>query len=117
FWTLTIFFHGYTRLWFFSKLGAGQFLLEVVLRNSVLAAVLYFTLLVIIPRFTSGKKIAITILLLLASLAFYVLVKNAHDFYLYDYVIGIPEKADFLQNTLYNSSIVLFYLAFASALH
>lgn len=116
FWVLTVFFHGYTRLYLIDKAGVGQFAFELVLRNSLLAVVIYLTLLVIIPRLTSGKILS-SVLLLLGSLVFYVLGKNAHDVYLYGLVLGNPERTEFFQNTLYNSSIVLFYLAFATALH
>ena len=42
FWVLTIFFHGYTRLWLIGEVGLTQFLLEVSIRNALLAAVIYF---------------------------------------------------------------------------
>ncbi len=116
FWSLTIFFHGYTRVILIDKAGVGQFILELVLRNTLLAIVIYSMLLVIIPRLTNGKIFS-AILALLASLLLFVLVKNAHDVYLYGYVMGNAERTNFFYNTLYNSSIVLFYLSFATALH
>lgn len=117
FWVLTVFFHGYTRVGLIESAGVSQFMLELVLRNSLLAVVIYSGLLVIIPRLGTGKKLPHTIFLLLSSIVFYVLVKNTHDLYLYKGVIGNTENTNFFQNTLYNSSIVLFYLAFATALH
>jgi two-component system LytT family sensor kinase len=113
FWVLTVFFHGYTRVWLIDQEGLGQFILELFVRNGLLAVVIYVNLLVIIPRLISSKKVLSTSLLLMASLAFYVLVKNAHDQYLYGQLI----RPNFLQNSLYNASIVVFYLAFASALY
>jgi two-component system LytT family sensor kinase len=116
FWALTIFFHGYTRLGYIVKLGFGQFVLEVVLRNTLLAIVIYITLLVVIPRLTNGKILS-AMSILLGTLLFYIAVKNAHDVYLFGYVMENPERTNFFYNTLYNSSIVLFYLAFATALY
>lgn len=116
FWILTVFFHAYTRTGIFYKAGLGQYVLELVFRNSLLAIVIYLNLLVIIPRLSSGKKVLRTILFSLTSLVVYVLVKNAHDLYLYGFVIGNADTS-FFQNTLYNTSIVLFYLSFATALH
>lgn len=113
FWVLTVFFHGYTRVWLIDQHGAGQFIVELVVRNGLLAIVIYVNLLIIIPRLNSGKNMFSTSLLLLASLVFYVLAKNAHDQYLYGQLI----RPNFLQNSLYNVSIVIFYLAFASALY
>jgi two-component system LytT family sensor kinase len=56
FWVLTVFFHGYTRVWLIDQHGAGQFILELVVRNGLLALVIYVNLLVIIPRLNNGKK-------------------------------------------------------------
>ncbi len=117
FWALTIFFHGYTRIALLQKTGLWQFLLELIVRNVLLAGVIYLALWRIIPQFTSGKRIFQPLLLLLGSLAAYVLLKNLHDVYLYGYVIGDQERQAFFNNSLYNFSIVLFYLAFACALH
>ena len=116
FWVLTVFFHAYTRLYYIGKLGFGQFVLEVALRNTLLAVVIYVTLLVVIPRLTSGKILP-AISILFGSLLFYVAAKNAHDVYLFGYVMDNPERKNFFYNTLYNSSIVLFYLAFVTALY
>jgi len=116
FWVLTIFFHGYTRLILIYKVGAGQFILELVLRNTLLAIVIYVTLLVVIPRLTNGKILS-ALLILVGTLVFYVFAKNAHDVYLNGYVMGNLERTNFFYNTLYNISIVFFYLSFATALY
>lgn len=110
FWTLTVFFHGYTRMGIIDSAGLGHFIGELVVRNSLLAVVIYVTLLVFIPQFATGKNVLRTSFLLLCTLAFYVLVKNMHDAYLYG-------SGSYARYTLYNASIVLFYLAFATALY
>ncbi|HEY3429371.1 MAG TPA: hypothetical protein VGK39_01765, partial [Cyclobacteriaceae bacterium] len=56
FWSLTIFFHGYTRLWLLTKVDFTQFLIEVIFRNALLAIVIYINLSVILPRFMGTKK-------------------------------------------------------------
>lgn len=117
FWTLTIFFHGYTRIHLIEKVGVGQFLIELLVRNILLAIEIYLALWWLIPQLTSGKKIIQSLLLLIGSLFGYVLLKNLHDVYLYGYIIGDLEREGFFDNSLYNFSIVIFYLAFASALH
>jgi len=116
FWVFTVFFHGYTRLGLLEKTGANQFLLELVVRNSLLALVIYFNLLFIFPRLTSGRNFFSNILLLVGSIIFYAFLKNAHDVYLFNDVLG-DVSWRFFDNTLYNISIVLFYLSFATALH
>lgn len=116
FWTLTVLFHAYTRTYLIETATVFQFVLEVIVRNALLAAVLYFNLLVVIPRMNAGKVLA-WIPVSMSSLVCYAFAKNIHDVYLYGYVIGDPNRVDFFHNTFYNFSIVLFYLAFASALY
>jgi LytS/YehU family sensor histidine kinase len=53
---------------------------------------------------------------LIIDFSLYVFGKNAHDVYLYGYVVGDPEKQFFFYNTFYNLSIAIFYMAFAVAL-
>lgn len=116
FWTLTIGFHAYTRMYLIDKVNAFQFVLEIIVRNALLAGVIYFNLLVVIPRISKGK-ILVWIIAAISSLVFYTFAKNLHDMYLYGYVIGDPERVDFFHSTFYNFSIALFYLAFAGALY
>jgi two-component system LytT family sensor kinase len=116
FWTLTVLFHGYTRLPWINKAGLNQFVLELIIRNGLLACAIYLTILVAIPKLNSGKQTA-GILGILAALIIYVLGKNAHDVYFYGYVVGDPERQHFFYNTFYNLSIVIFYLAFATTLY
>ena len=116
FWLLTIGFHAYTRLYLIDKVNAFQFGLEIIVRNTLLAGVIYFNLFVVIPRIIQGKVLA-WILTSIGSLVFYVFSKNLHDVYLYGYVIGDSDCINFFHNTFYNFSIVLFYLTFAVALY
>lgn len=117
FWVLTVFFHAYTRVTLISKAGVDQFLLEVVLRNILLAGAIYSVIHFVIPKLATGKRIISSLFILIAVIISYVLLKNSHDLYLYGAVLDDPEQKSFFFNTLYNFSIVLFYLAFASALH
>ncbi len=116
FWMLTVFFHGYTRLPWINKVGIGQFMLELIVRNGLLACAIYLTILFSIPRLTNGKQTK-GIFGLLIALIIYVLGKNAHDVYFYGYVVGDPDRQNFFYNTFYNLSIVTFYLAFATTLY
>lgn len=116
FWALTIGFHAYTRMYLIDKVNAFQFVLEVIVRNTLLAGVIYFNLLLVIPRFSKGKTFR-WIMVLAGSLVFYAFAKNLHDVYLYGYVIGDPARINFFHSTFYNFSIVLFYSAFAGTLY
>jgi sensor histidine kinase YesM len=113
---LTIVFHGYTQLWLIEKEGLGQFLIELFVRNSLLACAIYLTLLVALPKLTHAKETQKGVLVVIAAILIYVVGKNAQDTFL-------PALADhsmrqgFFHNTFYNLSIVIFYQAFASTLY
>ncbi|GIV37068.1 MAG: hypothetical protein KatS3mg032_1447 [Cyclobacteriaceae bacterium] len=117
FWLLTIFFHGYTRLNVLNEAGPVPFMLELLIRNGLLAVAIYFTLLVIVPRFTKRRNFIISVGLILLTLVVYVACKNAHDVYLYGYGLNSPAKQSFFNHSLYNLSIVIFYLTFAVTLY
>jgi two-component system, LytTR family, sensor kinase len=116
FWTATVFFHMFTRLSLISKVDIGQFLLEIAVRNSLLAIVIYVNLLVLIPRYAQQRRWLGYLILLAIDLALYVVCKNAHDVYLYGHVMGDVSRRDFSYNTFYNLSIAVFYMAFSVAL-
>ncbi len=116
FWIATISFHLYTRLDLIERVSIGQFVGEVVIRNALLAVIIYVNLLLLIPRFARLKKWGAYIFSLLLTFAFYVLAKNAQDVYLYRHVMG-DLGFNFFQNTFYNGSIAMFYMAFGVALH
>ena len=115
FWIATVGFHMFTRMELIGTAGPGQFVLEVIIRNGLLAAIIYVNLLVLIPTF--GKRKMQYIVLLLVSVGAYVLLKNAHDMYLNGYVLGDESKKSLFYNSYYNFSIAIFYLTFSIALH
>lgn len=116
FWVATVFFHMFTRLSLIPKADFGQFLLEIAVRNSLLAIIIYVNLLVLIPNYAQQRKWLLYLILLAVDLALYVVCKNAHDVYLYGYVMGDVSPRDFSYNTFYNLSIGVFYMAFSVAL-
>lgn len=116
FWIATISFHLYTRLDLIERAGFGHFVGEVVIRNALLAVIIYVNLLVLIPHYARRKKWGAYTVFLVASFLFYIGSKNAHDVYLYGYVMGLPDF-DFYRNSFYNFSIALFYMSFGVALH
>ena len=115
FWIATITFHMFTRVHLIPKAGLGQFVLEVVFRNALLAIIIYINLLVLIPRVAQQKKWLLYIVLLAADLGFYVVLKNGHDGYLTEVMGGSFRKGS-SDNTFYNLSIAVFYMAFSVAL-
>jgi len=116
FWCATVFFHLYTRINLLPVVGWGNVLLEVLIRNLLLAIVIYVHLDVLIPKLQQRKAGVYFFSVLLLILG-YVAVKNAHDAYLYGKVLDMTRQGSLMANTYYNFSIVAFYLAFSVALH
>ena len=117
FWVTTVGFHMSTKAYLINKAGFDQFLVEVIVRNALLAILIYVNLLLLIPRFSQKKSAALNILFIAGSLTMYVLLKNAHDVYLTGYILGDQSRQYFFSNSYYNLSIGIFYLAFSIALH
>ena len=114
FWTITIGFHIYTRIGLWDFVGPGQFFLEIIVRNSLLAVVIYANLKFLIPHFAQKRQIVLYILGLAACFGFYILSKNAHDFYLSQFIK--KPQLSFVRYSFYNFSIATFYMSFSLAL-
>lgn len=112
---MTIGFHVYTSSHLVASAGWWQWILEVVLRNSLLALIIYAHLEYLVPTFAQAREFGRYFLGLAISFAFYVLVKNTHDVFLTVYT-QTPAQP-FWKYSFYNFSIALFYMAFAMALH
>jgi two-component system, LytTR family, sensor kinase len=117
FWMATIAFHTYTRRYLIEDAGTGQLIMEVVVRNGLLALVIYTNLLVLIPKIFASRQYILYAFLLCTLLVAYALVKHLHDVYLFDEVLQRPGKITFTTNVFYNLSIAIFYLAFSVGLH
>lgn len=114
FWSVTIGFHVYTKLYIIEMAGWWQFLMEITLRNALLAVIIYANFEYLIPVLAQQKKFAAYGLGLLMCFVFYILVKNTHDAYLTVFT-GKPALS-FWRYSFYNFSIALFYMAFSLAL-
>jgi two-component system LytT family sensor kinase len=116
FWALTIFFHAYTQRGLIMKLSTGHYLAEIVVRNGLLAAAIYTTILISIPAFTA-RKIIKGIIVLFSTLILYVVMKSSMDQYIYGMSLGPIKQQGYFHSGLYHLSIVIFYVAFASTLY
>jgi sensor histidine kinase YesM len=110
FWILTIGFHAYTSSTLIGAYNFDVYLLEVLVRNSLLAVVIYLNLFATIALF-DRKQILIDILLLIGSLLAYSLTKSYYNYILYG------QDPFELNSLFYNFSIVSFYLGFCFALY
>jgi two-component system LytT family sensor kinase len=115
FWVVTIGFHIYTRMGLIEIAGWWQFLLEIIIRNSLLAIIIYAHFEYLIPEFIQQKKYLAYVGGLILCFGFYIIVKNTHDAYLT--VFTAKPALPFWKYSFYNFSIALFYMAFALALH
>jgi two-component system LytT family sensor kinase len=107
FWVATVGFHMFTKIDLAKSAGIDHFLLEVIVRNGLLASLIYLNLMVLIPRYAQRRRIPSYTFLLLAALGLYVFFKNSFDVYLYGYVLGQEIHYDFFNNTYYNFSIAV----------
>ncbi|MEP6596980.1 MAG: histidine kinase [Ginsengibacter sp.] len=115
FWVFTVLFYIYIRRYLIQKTGWDQFALDILVRNGLLAIVIYVNLLIVMPLFKTKNYVTVVLLLLLL-LFFYTGFKNLHDLYLYEYVVDDYEKRSYFANTYYNFSTALFYIGFSMAL-
>ncbi|MDF7820653.1 histidine kinase [Runella sp. MFBS21] len=116
FWLATISFHAYNRSYIIDKLSWGDFVGELLVRNLLLAGVIYGNLWILIPRLFNAKRYGGYFLSLAGLVLAYVLFKNLHDMYLYGYVLGDTERQTLWVNTFYNVSIAVFYAIFSMAI-
>ncbi|WP_428657416.1 sensor histidine kinase [Runella sp.] len=116
FWIATISFHAYNRSNIIYDLSVSDFVGELLVRNILLAGVIYGNLWVLIPRFFDTKRYGLYFLTLSGIVLGYVFLKNLHDMYLYGYVLGDVERQSLLTNTFYNLSIAVFYAIFSMAI-
>jgi len=114
FWVVTIGFHIYTKAYLVEFVGWGQFALEIIVRDALLAVIIYANFEYLIPVFAQQKKFIFYGVGLIICFTFYVLVKNTHDYYLTVFT-GKP-VLPIWRYSFYNFSIALFYMAFSLAL-
>lgn len=114
FWSITVGFHVYTKIYLIEFVGWWQFVLEVTLRNGLLAIIVYANFEYLIPVLAQQKKFLAYGVGLVLCFGFYILVKNTHDAYLT--VFTNKPQLSFWRYSFYNFSIALFYIAFSLAL-
>jgi len=114
FWAVTIGFHLYTKMYLVEVAGWWQFVMEIVLRNGLLAIIIYANIDYLIPALAQQRKVLAYVFGLVICFVFYILVKNTHDAYLTVFTSKTP--LSFWRYSFYNFSIALFYMAFSLAL-
>src|SRR5438046_2840076 len=87
FWAITIVFHVYNKRYLIDKAGWNQFILEILIRNGLLAIIIYINIWVVMPKFFQTKKYGSFLLFVLLLLFFYTGAKDLHDAYLNSSII------------------------------
>ena len=116
FWIATVVFFAFTTLDVLQRTSAFQYILNIVIRNGLLALACYANIYWFFPKYFKKGKFALYGLLALLCLLLYTALKNLHDVWLYGYIIGVQDKKNFFSNTFYNFSIAFFYVSFTLAL-
>lgn len=112
FWLLTVGFYAYTR--FPPSNGElSGFVFDVVLRNALLAAVIYINLFMVLPAVVRRKQYMMPLLLAVLSVVGYAIIKSLADVAIVNSATPDHTLLSFL---FYNLSIVTFYLIFAITL-
>lgn len=112
FWTATVLFHMYTRWSMIDSVGMTAFIQEVVVRNGLLAILIYGNLVVLIPGFAKPGRWLVYGLLIMTGIGAYATFKMLHD-------VSLPRvgpTANMMDLIFYNASIAMFYVAFSIAL-
>ena len=115
FWTATVLFHMYTRWALIDQLGISAFVLEVIIRNGLLAILIYLNLNILIPRFAKVGRWFSYATLLVSAMLLYALLKDIHDGFL-ESSSTVELNPRYINQTFYNISIAVFYVSFSVAL-
>lgn len=116
FWTITVLFYAHVRYDLVSRAGFAHYLLDIVIRNGLIAVACYVNIYYLSPNYLKKKlylRYLITVLLCLISCT---VLQNIHNEWLYGTVMNDTNKQSFFKNTYYNFSVALFYMVFTMAL-
>lgn len=98
------------------KVGFDQYLLDILVRNLLLACICYLNVYYLFPHYFKRGKYVVYAGSLLVCLVSYALVKGAHDRWMFGYSPADSSKQSLFYNTYFNFSNALFYVAFLLAL-
>lgn len=125
FWVLTVGFYAYTSRTILVVLEVSDYIKDILIRNGLLAVLIYLSLYFVFPLFSNRKRIAARILLLLVLLAGYTALMTWKTYELRETLIAkhadLPEtsftKLELGSLLYYNLSIAVFYVGFVAALY
>ena len=115
FWVITVGFHSYTTASLVENAGWLHLILEIIIRNGLLAFLIYANLEYLVPQYVPQRKFLSYALGLVTCFVIYILAKDTHDSFLTEYT-G-KARLTFWQYSFYNFSIALFYVTFSLAMY
>ncbi|HZG22984.1 MAG TPA: histidine kinase [Chitinophagaceae bacterium] len=116
FWAATIAFYAYIRSDVLANAGVYHYVVDMLVRNGALAIICYLNIHYFYPQYLKKGKYFMYGSLVFLSLLAFAAIKNAHDMWLFGYVLADSSRQQFFNNTYYHFSIALFYMAFTLAL-
>ncbi|HEX8278233.1 MAG TPA: sensor histidine kinase [Segetibacter sp.] len=116
FWTITVLFYAYVRYDLVTRAGFAHYLLDIVIRNGLIAVACYVNIYYLSPNYLKKKLYLRYLAAVLLCLISCTVLQNIHNKWLYGIVINDTNKQSFLNNTYYNFSVALFYMVFTMAL-
>ena len=116
FWTITVLFYAYVRYDLVSRAGFAHYLLDIVIRNGLIAVACYVNIYYLLPNYLKKKLYLRYLTTVLLCLMLCTVLQNIHNEWLYGIVMNDTNKQSFYNNTYYNFSVALFYMVFTMAL-
>ena len=116
FWTITVLFYAHVRYDLVSRAGFAHYLLDIVIRNCLIAFACYVNIYYLSPYYLKKKLYLRYLTTVLLCLMLCTVLQNIHYEWLYGIVMNDTNKQSFFNNTYYNFSVALFYMVFTMAL-
>jgi len=110
FWLFITLLFLYERRYLIQKAGLPNFVACVMVRLLLLMGLTYLNLLVLIPKFFARGRYIWFVVLLLLSLALYVVLQSAYDMLLFGFIIADSRRSGFWYSIPYNMVTSAWYL-------
>ncbi|MCW3110516.1 MAG: Histidine kinase [Segetibacter sp.] len=116
FWMITVLFYAYVRYDLVSRAGFAHYLLDIIIRNGLIAVACYVNISYLSPNYLKKGLYLRYVTFVLLCLLMVTAIKNVHDTWLYGFTRNNINNPGFLYNTYYNFSVAFFYVVFTMAL-
>jgi DNA-binding LytR/AlgR family response regulator len=111
YWILIAAFFAYEKRYLIYKANLPYFLICVTGRVFLLVAIAYLNIQYFLPKYFMKKQYLHYVLLVLLSVAGYMVAQSLFDYFLYGYVIGPMRNSNLMETMSYNFFSTIWYLA------